>query len=89
MKLSLLSGIMLACAATAFALQTPSDKSSTNRANQKLTLTGCVSAGATATDPFMLSSPMVVTTPPATGAPPARGALRSAPRAPAAPSCQR
>src|SRR5437588_11452496 len=65
MKLSLLSSVSFACAATAFAGQTTSPTSSNqsatpSSANQTITLSGCVGRGANASDPFMLSNVMIV-----------------------------
>ena len=58
MKIPLLGCVAMACAATAFAGQTQT--STTQAANQTITLSGCVGGGAGASDPFMLSNPMIV-----------------------------
>ena len=79
MTRSIVSGLMVACAVTAFAAQSASQPSSANSPNKKskmMMLTGCVGAGARPTDPFTLSSPIIVTDDvPANAAPPASGAL--------------
>ena len=80
MTRSIVSGLMVTCAVTAFAAQSASQPSSASSATQKntkmMTLTGCVGAGAGPTDPFTLSSPMIVTgNVPSNTAPPASGAL--------------
>lgn len=80
MKLSVLSGLIVACAAAVAAAQTTTPRTTagtqTSRTspNQTISMTGCVGAGASATDPMMLSNVTVggpvATTPgmPATGA---------------------
>jgi len=58
MRISLLSGLVVACAASAFAGQTaqpPASAAAPGSANQTMTLIGCVGGGAAATDPFVLS----------------------------------
>ena len=64
MKIPLLGCVAMACAATAFA-QTPPTSSTQSTAptsaNQTITLSGCVSPGASASDPLMLSNVTIVT----------------------------
>ena len=63
MKLPIFTSVAMACAAAAFAAQTaskPSPASEKDAAKQTLTLSGCVTAGATAADPFMLMHTMLV-----------------------------
>ena len=58
MRNTLLTGLVVACAASAFAGQTaqpPASAGTPGSANQTMTLVGCVGGGAAATDPFMLS----------------------------------
>ena len=58
MRITLLTGLVVACAASAFAGQTaqpPASAAASGSANQTMTLIGCVGGGAAATDPFMLS----------------------------------
>jgi hypothetical protein len=76
MKLPILGGVLV-CAAAVCAAQTASKPSSTVRARQKMTLSGCVTAGTTAADPFTLTVPETAGNPtvPTPGAPPAVGAL--------------
>ena len=60
MRNTLLTGLVVACAASAFAGQTaqqPAGAAAPGSANQTMTLIGCVGGGAVATDPFMLSDP--------------------------------
>ncbi len=64
MKLPLLTGLAMTCAATALAAQTgttPTTQSPTSAgANQTVTLSGCVGGTGTTTDPFILSNVNVV-----------------------------
>src|SRR3954468_15965687 len=63
MRLPLLTGIALTCAAAAFAGQTSQTPGQTTgqttgtaaSGNGTMTLVGCIGGGATASDPFMLS----------------------------------
>lgn len=98
MRITLLTGLVVACATSAFAGQTaqpPASAAAPGSANQTMTLIGCVGGGAAATDPFMLSnaSPVsvgsatpgqVTTAPPAT--PPSAPAAPATPTAAAAPA---
>ena len=58
MRIALLTGLVVACAASAFAGQTaqpPASAAAPGSATETMTLIGCVGGGAAATDPFMLS----------------------------------
>ena len=62
MKLSILTAIATAFVASAVAAQTTSRTAQKpSSANQTMIMSGCVTAGSTATDPFTLLSPMIIT----------------------------
>ena len=71
MKLSILGGVLLTCAAAIPAAQTGAKPSSTARQKpQTITVIGCVAAGPTAADPFTLAT--IANNRASSGAPPAR-----------------
>jgi len=74
MKLSILGGVLLTCAAAIPAAQTSAKPSSTARQKpQTITVIGCVAAGPTAADPFTLAT--IANNRASSGAPPAVGAV--------------
>jgi hypothetical protein len=63
MKIQLFTGVAMACAAAALAAQTaskPNPDQKPGSTAQTLTLSGCVSAGTAATDPFTLTHPTLL-----------------------------
>src|SRR5438067_13165880 len=73
MRLAILGVVFLTCAATAGAAQSAAKPNSTAQQKpQTITVTGCVAGGATAADPFTLTT---LANPPASGAPSAVGAV--------------